>query len=117
MTTYQRAGASKYVNTLAYSKSGYPNSGLSFAVLGAAIVTHVRWKSPAVRYELMVGRTVNVVNFDVVPLLYMFQNLNRSTIIHLVVPTSKTRPVNIVLNLAVSSASIFPVAEGYKYGC
>ena len=69
MTTYQRVGASKYVNTLAYSKSGYPNSGLSFAVLGAAIVTHVRWKSPAIRDELMVGRTVNVVNFDVVPLL------------------------------------------------
>ena len=67
--TYQMADAKKYIIWPAYSKSGDPNAGLSFAVLHAAIVAHMRWESPAVRYELIVARTVNVVNFDVVRLL------------------------------------------------
>lgn len=67
--TYQLAEANKCASTLACSKASDPNSGLSFAVLRAAIVTHMRSGSPAVRYELIVGRTVKVVNFDVVRFL------------------------------------------------
>lgn len=58
------------------------------------------------------GRTVNVVNFDVVRLLYMFQDLNSPTVIHLVALTSNTRSVNIFLSLVVSLASLSAVAEG-----
>ena len=67
--TYQLTEAGEYINTLTRSRSWDPNAGLSFAVLRAAIVTHMRWESPAIRYELIVGRTVNVVTFDVVRLL------------------------------------------------
>ena len=72
----------------------------------------MRWESPAVRYELIVGRTVNVVNFDVVRLLSMCQNLNSSTIIHLVALTSDIRHVNIFMDCRVSLARFSVFAEG-----
>ena len=83
----------------------------------AGNVAHVRWKSPALRYEHLVDRTVHIVKFDVVRRLGMPVTRERLTIVLHNGFGSDQANVNITVNHVLQLAVILLSYWAQKGGC